>query len=50
MLLKEIKVAIQTSLGFIVITALVACIGHTLKGNILFIPGIVLAYGGILRK
>lgn len=48
LLKEEIKVAIQTSLGVIVITALVACIGHTLKGNILFIPGIVLACGGIL--
>ena len=48
LLKEEIKVAIQTSLGVIVITALVACIGHTLKGNILFIPGIILASGGIL--
>ncbi|NJN10139.1 MAG: sulfite exporter TauE/SafE family protein [Richelia sp. RM1_1_1] len=48
LLKEEIKVAIQTSLGVIVITALVACIGHTLKGNILFIPGIVLGCGGIL--
>ena len=48
LLKEEIKVAIQTSLGVIVITALVACIGHTLKGNILFNPGIILASGGIL--
>ena len=48
LLKEEIKAAIQTSLVVIVITALVACIGHTLKGNILFIPGIVLGCGGLL--
>lgn len=44
---EEIKVAIQTSLGVIVITALAACTGHTLEGNILFLQGIVLGCGGL---
>lgn len=44
---EEIKVAIQTSLGVIVITALAACTGHTLEGNILFFQGIVLGCGGL---
>lgn len=45
---EEIKVAIQTSLGVIVITAIAACTGHTLEGNILFIQGIILGCGGLL--
>jgi len=45
---EEIKVAIQTSLGVIVITALAACTGHTLEGNILLIPGLILGFGGLL--
>ncbi|NDJ21031.1 TSUP family transporter [Nostoc sp. B(2019)] len=45
---EEIKVAIQTSLGVIVITALAACTGHTLEGNILFIQGIILGCGGLV--
>ncbi len=45
---EEVKVAIQTSLGVIVITALVACTGYTLEGNILFIQGIILGCGGLL--
>lgn len=45
---EEIKVAIQTSLGVIVITALVAYVGHTIEGNILLVPGLVLGSGGVL--
>ncbi len=45
---EEIKVAIQTSLGVIVITGLAACTGHTLEGNILFLQGIILGFGGLL--
>lgn len=49
LLLEEsIKVAIQTSLGVIVITAISACIGHTISGNVLFAEGIVLGVGGLL--
>ncbi|MDF5726246.1 MAG: sulfite exporter TauE/SafE family protein [Rhizonema sp. PD37] len=45
---ENIKVAIRTSLGVIVITAVAACIGHALKGNILFLQGIILGCGGLL--
>jgi uncharacterized membrane protein YfcA len=49
LLLEEtIKVAIQTSLGVIVITAISACVGHALSGNVLFIQGILLGIGGLL--
>jgi uncharacterized protein len=48
LLAEPIKVAIQTSLGVIVITAISATIGHTLSGNVLFIPGIILGCGGLL--
>lgn len=49
LLLKEqIKVAIQTSLGVIVITAISACIGHTLKGNVVVISGVLLGIGGLI--
>ena len=45
---ETIKVAIQTSLGVIMITAISACIGHAMQGNVLWIPGIVLGLGGLL--
>ncbi|WP_407641865.1 sulfite exporter TauE/SafE family protein, partial [Calothrix rhizosoleniae] len=49
LLLKEpIKVAIQTSLGVIVITAISASVGHALRGNILLIQGLILGLGGLL--
>lgn len=49
LLLEEtIKVAIQTSLGVIVITAISACVGHAFSGNILFTEGILLGIGGLL--
>ena len=49
LLLKEqIKVAIQTSLGVIILTAISACVGHYLKGNVLFIPGMLLGVGGLI--
>jgi uncharacterized protein len=49
LLLREpIKVAIQTSLGVIVVTAISACIGHAAKGNVLFFQGIILGIGGLL--
>lgn len=49
LLLKEqIKVAIQTSLGVIIITAISACIGHSLKGNVVVIPGVLLGIGGLI--
>jgi uncharacterized membrane protein YfcA len=49
LLLREtIKVAIQTSLGVIVTTAISACVGHTLNGNVLFVEGILLGMGGLV--
>jgi uncharacterized protein len=48
-LLKEdIKTAIQTSLGVIVITALSATIGHSLAGNVLYKTGILVGVGGAI--
>lgn len=48
LLLKEpIKKAIQTSLGVIVITAIAACTGHALKGNVLGLEGLILGIGGL---
>ncbi|MBD2483361.1 sulfite exporter TauE/SafE family protein [Planktothrix sp. FACHB-1365] len=45
---ETIKVAIQTSLGVIVITAISACAGHAIQGNVLWIQGIILGLGGLL--
>lgn len=45
---ETIKVAIQTSLGVIMITAVSACIGHALVGNVLFVEGVLLGAGGLL--
>ncbi len=45
---ESLKVAIQTSLGVIILTAISACIGHTLNGNVLFAQGIILGGGGLL--
>lgn len=45
---ESLKVAIQTSLGVIILTAISACIGHTLSGNVLFTEGIILGSGGLL--
>ena len=45
---EPIKVAIQTSLGVVVITAISACIGHALNGNVLLIQGVILAVGGLI--
>ncbi len=45
---EPIKVAIQTSLGVVVITAISACISHALNGNVLFIEGVILGIGGLI--
>ena len=45
---EKIKTAIQTSLGVIVITSISACIGHASRGNILWMPGIILGSGGLI--
>ncbi|WP_052050885.1 sulfite exporter TauE/SafE family protein [Leptolyngbya sp. KIOST-1] len=48
LLAEPIKTAIQTSLGVIVITAISACIGHGVAGNILVVPGLILGVGGLV--
>jgi uncharacterized protein len=45
---EAIKVAIQTSLGVVVITAISAAIGHAVSGNILFVEGLILGLGGFV--
>lgn len=45
---EPIKVAIQTSLGVITITAISACLGHSIQGNVLWIQGMILGLGGLL--
>ncbi len=48
LLSEPIIVAIQTSLGVIMITSISACLGHGLRGNILFFEGIILGLGGLI--
>ncbi len=45
---EPIKLAIQTSLGVVVMTAISALIGHALSQNILLLPGLVLGAGGLI--
>lgn len=45
---EPIKVAIQTSLGATIATAVSACIAHASEGNLLFFQGLILGSGGIL--
>lgn len=45
---EPIKLAIQTSLGVIVLTAIAATTGHAVSGNVLWIPGLLLGLGGLL--
>ncbi|HEY9596223.1 MAG TPA: sulfite exporter TauE/SafE family protein, partial [Cyanophyceae cyanobacterium] len=45
---EKIKTAIQTSLGVIVITAVSATVGHALRGNVLWLEGLLLGIGGLL--
>lgn len=45
---ETIKVAIQTSLGAIVITALSTSIGYAMSGDVLLVKGIILGIGGLL--
>jgi phosphate transport system substrate-binding protein len=45
---EKIKVAIQTSLGVIVGTALSSTLGHTTSGNILLFEGVILGLGGVV--
>lgn len=45
---EKIKMAIQTSLGVIMITSISSCLGHFLAGNVLFVEGIILGIGGLI--
>jgi uncharacterized protein len=45
---EKIKVAIQTSLGVIMITSISATLGHYYRGNVLFFEGIILGIGGLI--
>ena len=44
---EKIKVAIQTSLGVVMLTAVSATIGHSINGHVLFSQGIILGIGGL---
>ncbi|MEB3248162.1 MAG: sulfite exporter TauE/SafE family protein [Merismopediaceae bacterium] len=49
LLLQEpIKLAIQTSLGVIVLTAIAAVVGHSIAGNVLYLSGLLLGLGGLI--
>lgn len=49
LLLQEpIKLAIQTSLGVIVITSIAAAGSHALQGNVLWVSGLILGLGGLI--
>jgi hypothetical protein len=45
---ETIKRSIQTSLGVIVLTAIAATFGHALQGNVVWLGGIMLGFGGLL--
>ncbi|WP_310424828.1 sulfite exporter TauE/SafE family protein [Chamaesiphon sp. VAR_48_metabat_135_sub] len=45
---ETIKIAIQTSLGVVVLTAISATIGHSINGHVLFSQGLILGIGGLL--
>lgn len=45
---EPIKVAIQTSLGVIIGTAVSTCVVHASEGNVLFFQGVILGGGGLL--
>lgn len=48
LLLEPIKIAVQTSLGVIIITAMSTCAGHAFAGNLLWTEGILLGIGGLV--
>ena len=45
---EDIKVAVRTSLGVIVAATISSCILHIAKGNVLFVPGLILGLSGML--
>jgi uncharacterized protein len=44
---EDIKTAVRTSLGVIVVATISACIAHIAKGNVLFVPGLILGISGM---
>ena len=48
LLAENIKTAIQTSLGVIVLTSISASIGHAYQNNVLWVEGLILGVGGLL--
>ncbi|MEO1693392.1 MAG: sulfite exporter TauE/SafE family protein, partial [Cyanobacteria bacterium J06631_6] len=45
---EDIKVAVRTSLGVIVAATISSCILHISKGNVLFVPGLILGISGMV--
>lgn len=45
---EEIKVAVRTSLGVIVMATISSCIIHAVQGNVLLVTGLIVGIGGIL--
>jgi uncharacterized protein len=44
---EDIKTAVRTSLGVIVVATISSCVAHVAKGNVLFIPGLILGISGM---
>lgn len=45
---EDIKTAVRTSLGVIVAATISACVFHIVKGNVLFVPGLILGISGMV--
>jgi uncharacterized protein len=45
---EDIKTAVRTSLGVIVAATISSCIFHIVKGNVLFVPGLILGISGMV--
>jgi uncharacterized protein len=47
LLSEDIKTAVRTSLGVIVAATISSCVFHVAKGNVLFVPGLILGISGM---
>lgn len=45
---EDIKVAVRTSLGVIVAATISSCVLHFTNGNVLFVPGLILGFSGMV--
>jgi uncharacterized protein len=45
---EKIKLAIQTSLGVIMITSISSCLAHARAGSVLLLEGVILGIGGLI--